>query len=94
MAGLVSALINTVVSQKRVHGRSALQVYQRGGWALFQLFPSLTTKESPRHIYNDLKPSKQIIGHKITYNVITSGFEVSPDGTQHSELYDVTVSIL
>ena len=26
--------------------------------------------------YNDSKPSKQIIGHKITYNKITSGFEV------------------
>ena len=30
-------------------------------------------RERPRH---DLKPSKQIIGHKIMYNGITSGFEV------------------
>ena len=29
-----------------------------------------------------------------TYNLITSGFEVKSDGIQHSELYDVTVSIL
>ena len=36
----------------------------------------LTMKEFPRHVYSDLKPSKQIIGHKITYNVITSGFDV------------------
>ena len=32
----------------------------------------LITKEHPRHVYSDLKHLKQII----TYNVITSGFEV------------------
>ena len=69
-------LINTVVSPKRAHGRSTLQVCQRGGWVLFRLSPHLTMKERPRHVYSDLKHSKQIIGHKITYNVITSGFEV------------------
>ena len=40
----------------------------------------LTMKESQRHVYSDSKaeskPSKQIIGHKITYSRITSGFEV------------------
>ena len=44
----------TVVSQKRAHGRSTLQVRQRGGWALFRLFPHLTMKERPRHVY--IKP--------------------------------------
>ena len=38
--------------------------------------PHLTTKERPHHVYSDSKPSKQIIAHKITYNGITSGFEV------------------
>ena len=65
-----------VVSWKRAHGWSTLQVCQRGEWALFRLFTHLTTKEPPCHVYSDLKPLKQIIGHKITYNVITSGFEV------------------
>ena len=66
----------TVVSRKRAHGWSTLRVFQRGGWALFRMFPHLTMKEHPRHVYSDLKPSEQIVGHKITYNVITSGFEV------------------
>ena len=66
----------TVVLRKRAHGHSTLQVCQRAGWALFQLVPHLTTKECPRHVYSDLKPLKQIIGHKIMYNRITSGFEV------------------
>ena len=65
-----------VVSRKRAHGRSTLQVCQRGGWVIFRLFPHLTTKERPHHVYSDLKPSKQIITHKITYNGITSSFEV------------------
>ena len=38
---------------------------------------ALTTKERPRHVYSDLKPSEQIIRHKIMYNIIIiSGFEV------------------
>ena len=49
-------------------------------------------KECPRHVYSDLKPSKQIIGHKITESPVAS--KSSPDNTQHSELYDVTVNIL
>ena len=51
----------TVVLRKRAHGQSTLQVFQGGGWALFRLFPHLTTKECPRHVYSDLKPSKQIL---------------------------------
>ena len=47
------------------------------GWALFQLFPHLTMKERLRHVYSNSKagskPSKQIIGHKITYNGISDG---------------------
>ena len=39
-------------------------------YALSGLFLHLTTKERPRHVYSDLKPFKQIIGHKITYNVM------------------------
>ena len=74
----------TVVSCKRAHGRSTLQVCQRGGWAFFQLFPHLTTKECPRQVYNDSKPSKQIIAHKIMYNRITSVFEV--ESWQHTTL--------
>ena len=35
--------VYTVVSRKRAHGRSTSQVCQRGGWALFRLFPQLTT---------------------------------------------------
>ena len=57
----------TAVSRKRAHGWGTLQVCQRGGWALFWLFLHLTTKQRPRHVYSDSKPSKQIIAHKITY---------------------------
>ena len=39
-------------------------------------------------VYSDSTPSKQIIGQTITYNGITSRFEV---GTQHSERYHVNV---
>ena len=58
------------------HGRSSLQVCQRRGWALFQVFPHLTTKEQPCHVYNVLMPPKQIIGQTITYNGAASGFKV------------------
>ena len=67
---------STTVSRKSAYGWSTLQVCQRGGWALFRMFPHLTTKGHPRHVYSNSKPSKQIIGHKITYNRITSSFEV------------------
>ena len=43
---------------------------KRGVGALSTV-PHLTKKERPRHVYNDSKPSKQIIAHKITYNGIT-----------------------
>ena len=75
----------TVLSRKRDHGQSTVQVCQRGGWALFRLFSHLTTKERPRHVYSDSKHSKQIIGHKITYNGITSGFEV--ESWRHTTLW-------
>ena len=73
----------TVVSQKRAHGRSTLQVCQRGGKRSFHCF--LTTKEHPRHVHSDSKPSKQIIGHKITYNGIINSFEV--DSWWHTTLW-------
>ena len=66
----------TVVSRKRAHGRSTLLVCQRGGWALFRLFPHLTTKEHPRHVYNDSKPLKQIIGRNLN-NVQWTGADVA-----------------
>ena len=47
---------------------------ERGGRSFD--FPHLTMKERPHDVYSDSKPSKQIFGHKITYNEITSGFEV------------------
>ena len=52
---------------------------KRGGGRSFDS-SHLTTKECPHHVYSDskagLKPSKQIIGHKITYSRIASCFEV------------------
>ena len=71
-------------------GGATLQVCQRGGWALFRLFLHLTTKEPPRHVYSNSKPSKQILGHKIMYNGSPVASKSSPDGTQHSERHDVT----
>ena len=44
-----------------------------------------------RCVYSDLKPSKQISGHKITYCRITSGFKVE---SWRSEQHDVTMSIV
>ena len=67
---------STVVSRKRAHGRSTLQVCQRGGWALFRVFPHLTTKERPCLVYSNSMPLKQIIGQTVTYNGTTSSFEV------------------
>ena len=61
---------------------------------LFRQFPQLTTKERPGDVDSDSKPSKQIIGHKITYNGITAASKSSPDGTRHSEWHDVAVSIV
>ena len=84
----------TVVSRKRAHEQSTLQVCQRGGWALFRLFLHLTTKERPRHVYSDSKLSKQIMGQKITYKESPVASKSSPEGTQHSEQHDVTVSIV
>ena len=49
---------------------------KRGGVDALLTVSHLTMKECPRHVYSDLKPLKQIIGHKIMYNGITSGFEV------------------
>ena len=66
----------TVVSQKSALGQSTLQVSQRGVWMLFRLFPYLTTKEHPHNVHSDSKPSKQIMGHEITYSGITSVFKV------------------
>ena len=57
-------------------GGASYKSSKEWGWALFQLFPHLTMKEHPCHVYNDLKPSNQIIEHKITYNGIASSFKV------------------
>ena len=69
----------TIVLRKRAHGRSTLQLCQRGEWALFRLFPHLTA------VYSYSKPMKQIIKHKITYNGITSGFKV--ESWRHTTLW-------
>ena len=65
-------------------------------WALFHwgfhlpisrivtLYRSLP-KKRPRHVYSNSKPLKQIIAHEITYNGITSGFEV--ESWQHTTLW-------
>ena len=75
----------TVVSRKSIHGQSTLQVCHRGGWVLFWLFPHLTMKECPHHVYSDLKPLKQILRHKITYNGITSSIKV--ESWRHTTLW-------
>ena len=36
------------------------------GWALFWVFPHLTSDECPCHVYSDSMPSKQIIGQTLT----------------------------
>ena len=41
----------TIVLWKSAHGWSTLKVCQRGGWALFWVFPHLTMKERPCHVY-------------------------------------------
>ena len=38
---------STVVSQNSTHGQSTLQVCQRGGLALFQVFPHSTIEDCP-----------------------------------------------
>ena len=50
---LVLWALATFVSRKSAHRRSTLQVCQRGGWVLFQVFPHLTMKERPCHVYSD-----------------------------------------
>ena len=42
---------STVASQKSAHERSTLQVCQRGGLALFQVFPDSTIKDCPCHMF-------------------------------------------
>ena len=58
------------------HGQSTLQVCQREGWSLFQVFPHLTTKERPCHVYSGWMPSKQRIRRTVTYNGATNSFKV------------------
>ena len=70
-------------ASKWVEHLTSLQ--KRGGWALFRLLPHLTMKEHPRHVYSDSKPLKPKIGHKITYNGITSGFEA--ESWRHTTLW-------
>ena len=72
----------TIVSRKRVLGRSTFQVCQRREWALFQLFPHLTTKERPRHILQQLKANNWTQNN---VSGITSGFEV--ESWQHTALW-------
>ena len=72
----IHILPSTVVSRKGAHGQSILQVCQRGGWVFLRVFPHLTTKEHPCHVYSDWMPLKWIIGQTITDNGTTSGFEV------------------
>ena len=48
----------------------------KGGWVLFQVFPHLTMKECPCHVYSDSMPPKQITIQNIRYNGATSGFKV------------------
>ena len=72
----------TVVSRKNAHGRSTLQVCQRGGWVLFRVVPHLTMKEHPCHACSDSMPLKQIIGH-----ATASGFEV--ESWRHTTLWMV-----
>ena len=71
----VSAYLCSLVKEQRPWVEH-LQVCQRGGWALFWVFPHLTTKERPCHVNSDLMPLKQIIGQTITYNGTACGFEV------------------
>ena len=45
--------------------------YQKGGWVLFSVFPHLTMKECPCHVYSDSMPLQQIIEQTIAYNWVT-----------------------
>ena len=89
-------LANTVASRKRGHGWSTLQVRRREGWAPFEcMFPQLTTKERPCHVYSDLMPSKQITGQTITYMAIHTYLEILyPNYRMISEHYTYIVGLL
>ena len=56
VASYLSSVVSTTVSQKSAHGRSTLQVCQRGGWVLFCVFPHFITKERLCHVYHDSMP--------------------------------------
>ena len=62
----------TVVSRKSTHGQTMLQ---SGGLSLFRMFPHLTTKDNPCHVYNN--STKPRIRQAITYNRVTSSLEVN-----------------
>ena len=87
--GRILYCVITIVSRKSAHGQNTLltSLPKR----LFRLFPHLTTKERPRR---DLKPSKQIIGHKKSTTESPAASKSSPDGIQHSERHGVMVNIV
>ena len=54
---------------------------------LFQVFPDLTTKEHPSHVYSDSMPLKQCAVEP------PAASKSNSEGTQNSEWHHVTVSM-
>ena len=66
----------TVVLWKNTHGGSTLQDCQSGGWALFEVFPLLTTKSAHVLFYSGLMPWSKITGRTIAYKKAANSFKV------------------
>ena len=90
----IHILPSTVVSRKGTHGRSILQVCQRGGWVFLRVFPHLTTKEHLSCLqWLDALEAKNWTNNNGQRNHQWAS-KSSPDGTQHAEWHHVTVSIV
>ena len=69
---------------------------KEGCGLLFQMFPHLTTKEHPCHVYSNAMLSKQIIGQAINVQrtSLPAASRSIPGSTQHSEQHHVTMSMV
>ena len=82
-------LLSVHVSQKSTHRQSTLQVCRREGcgYSWFRVFPHLTMKKCPCHVYSGSMPSKWTIGQTVTHNGTRCSFKV--ESWQHTRLWTV-----
>ena len=54
--------------ERAPHDQRTIQVCQRGEWVLFQVFPHLTMKEHPGHVYSNSIPEANTLTNNHVHN--------------------------